>query len=452
MATDKSSKNSLQKDRPRQLTVSAVGDLIMGDRFSTYTDSRFVSLAKIIRDSDVRFVHLEGVICDDEGYPAPDARIYVRLKPFVADELAWIGANLVSCAHNHVMDFAAGGLLATIDNLNRAGLTHAGIGRNLAEARAPAYYYAPEGRVALISICSSFSPWCRAGDQNRDCVGRPGLNPLRFETRYVVDARAIKDLTRINTMLGWEKQREHQTKMGWGKSGSRDTMLTFGTGGFGQSAPQKFVLGDKPGIDTVVNESDANANIRSIKDAKKQADWVLVSLHSHESDTEMTTPARFYVSFAKRCIDAGADAVIGHGPHVLRGIEIYKGKPIFYSLGNFVFQNELMERQPADFYEVNRLNPAETTVPEAWDMVNRFADKPYYWDSICASFSFKGDKLKEVKLYPLSLFDEQRSHRGIPLLADKVLGKQIIEKMNALSAPYNTKIDFKDGIGFIRLT
>lgn len=51
-------------------------------------------------------------------------------------------------------------------------------------------------------------------------------------------------------------------------------------------------------------------------------------------------------------IDAGADVVAGHGPHVLRGIEMYTGRPMFYSLANFIFENGLVELQPADSYEL----------------------------------------------------------------------------------------------------
>lgn len=51
-------------------------------------------------------------------------------------------------------------------------------------------------------------------------------------------------------------------------------------------------------------------------------------------------------------IDASADVVVGHGPHVLRGIEVYKGRPIFYSLANFIVENDLVELQPADSYEL----------------------------------------------------------------------------------------------------
>ena len=60
-------------------------------------------------------------------------------------------------------------------------------------------------------------------------------------------------------------------------------------------------------------------------------------------------------------VDAGADMFVGHGPHVLRGVEIYKGKPILYSLGDFIFQNETLLRLPSENYETYDLGATATS-------------------------------------------------------------------------------------------
>ena len=109
-------------------------------------------------------------------------------------------------------------------------------------------------------------------------------------------------------------------------------------------------------------------------DARRQANWVVVTSHTHQGggnqfipgqagdkpgcmglyedacDESRYVPADALVTFARAAIDAGADAFYGHGPHVLRGIEIYQGKPIFYSLDDFLFQNETPPFQPWDNY------------------------------------------------------------------------------------------------------
>jgi len=356
------------------------------------------------------------------------------------------------------MDYSYEGLIDTIRNLDRVGLAHAGTGRNLTEARSPAYLTTAKGRVAMVTMCSYFSPWARATEQRRDMPGKPGLNPLRYETRYTVDARALTELKRIAEMLGLEKQKAAKVKTGmfWGPVPDSDTQFHFLNTDFVGIHYNKFVVGDKPGIDTEVIESDAKGNLKWIIDAKKQADWVIASIHSHEGDGEKVKPARFFQPFARACIDAGADAVLGHGPHVLRGIEIYKGKPIFYSLGNFIQQLEQVSREPAEFYERYGLDP-DATLQVAWDGFTQndtrgFAVEAISWESVVAKFSFDKGKLSEIKLYPITLgYGKSRAQRGLPLLANERLGKKIIDDMIRLSAPYGTKIDFKDGIGVVTL-
>src|SRR5699024_6698400 len=110
--------------------------------------------------------------------------------------------------------------------------------------------------------------------------------------------------------------------------------------------------GSPEGKETTPDERDLKRILKSISEAKRQADYVVVSIHAHEMEGEdKAEPAEFLKTFARACIDGGADSIVGHGPHILRGIEIYQGRPIFYSLGNFIFQNETVTHLPADFYD-----------------------------------------------------------------------------------------------------
>ena len=72
-----------------------------------------------------------------------------------------------------------------------------------------------------------------------------------------------------------------------------------------------------------------------IKQMKEEVDILVLSIHWGKERS--TKPRKQEIDLAKSCIDAGVDIVMGHHPHVLQGVEMYKGKPIFYSLGNFVF-------------------------------------------------------------------------------------------------------------------
>lgn len=75
-----------------------------------------------------------------------------------------------------------------------------------------------------------------------------------------------------------------------------------------------------------------------IKKAKRNADIIIISLHWGLQFEKLPLP--MYINFAHKLVEAGADLIIGHGPHVLQKIEKYKGKIIVYSLGNFIFDQE----------------------------------------------------------------------------------------------------------------
>lgn len=194
--------------------------------------------------------------------------------------------------------------------------------------------------------------------------------------------------------------------------------------------------------------------IEEIIEAKKQADVVLISLHAHETDTEDTKkPAMFIELFAKQCIDAGADGIIGHGPHELRGIEIYQGKPIFYSLGNFLFETETVEFQPSDAY-VNKKMPSDTKVGTYMDLRSKngssgYGILPEIWFSVMASWIMENGNVTEIKLYPISLgMDLPRSQKGVPIMTGD---ETVLTYLAELSAPYHTKIHIENGIGHIYL-
>jgi poly-gamma-glutamate synthesis protein (capsule biosynthesis protein) len=151
-------------------------------------------------------------------------------------------------------------------------------------------------------------------------------------------------------------------------------------------------------------------------------------------------------------VDAGADTYIIHGPHQLRGIEIYKGKPIFYSLGNFIFQNETNDNMPSDIYESfglgNTAMAADLNDARFKGGTVGFPASAVWFESVVAVPIFRGHRLVELKLYPIELgHGLPRSQRGTPRLANAELGKKIIERLTKLSAPFGTQIVFQNEIG-----
>jgi poly-gamma-glutamate synthesis protein (capsule biosynthesis protein) len=335
------------------------------------------------------------------------------------------------------MDYGIEGMRATSKILDEVGLVHAGVGENLALSRAPAYLETKHGRVALISCSSTFPQFFRAGEQRCDIKGRPGLNPLRYNTTYVVDPQFMNEVKRISSIL---------------KLNSSDSKESF------KFLGNRFITGDSPRIITTPNESDLKANIESIKEAKEQADLVLVSHHAHEGNGDIGVPAKFVVTFARACIDAGADVFIGHGPHALRGIEIYRGKPIFYSLGNFIFQSETIRFLPAESYEDYGLdsNSLRSDLRYARQEKEKrrigFSTNPIYWVSVIPQLTFRNGMLQGINLYPISLgFGKLIGKRGRPVIAKDVLGQRIINRLEKLSLPFGTKILNEDGVGVVEV-
>lgn len=443
----------------KKFTLAVTGDTILNRRISVYGEERFLSLIKIIRDADVAYTHFEMLIHDYDGpeiYPAAQAGgTWMRAPCFVADELKWAGFDIVSLASNHSMDYSYGGLFNTFKVLDKAGLVHAGTGRKLGEAKEPAYLETGKGRVALISMSSTFTSWAAAGEARRDIKGRPGLNPLRYY--HVVDSDTIETLKEVYSRVwGWEV-------MQYGK-----VWLFIPPGLYNKI--YKFVVGEKPRVYRVAEESDVEANLRSIKDARRQADYVLVHVHYHEWELGkgMEVPAEFIPPFARKCIDAGADAFIGQGAHTLRGIEIYKNKPIFYDPGDFLSMSITTTKLPADFYWNScygectpEMRGWEATPADAFDArilararARRLPERPpsEVRGAVVANCIF-GEKrrLAEMKLYPVTMIREPRSQTGRPILADAEMAKKIINYMRELSSPYGTEIEFKDGIGLVML-
>jgi poly-gamma-glutamate capsule biosynthesis protein CapA/YwtB (metallophosphatase superfamily) len=109
----------------------------------------------------------------------------------------------------------------------------------------------------------------------------------------------------------------------------------------------RLPAGTAPKILTFADREDLRALIEDIKAAKAKADFLAVSLHWGVHLVKGVL-ADYEAEVARAAIDVGAHAVLGHGPHVLKAIEIYRGKPIFYSLGNFCFDVPMSKLAPSD--------------------------------------------------------------------------------------------------------
>jgi poly-gamma-glutamate capsule biosynthesis protein CapA/YwtB (metallophosphatase superfamily) len=415
-------------------TLALTGDSIIMQRLSVFKEPEFTRLFDLIRGADAAFTNLETLFHDYEMPPAHESGgTWMRTDPPILKELVWAGFDLVSRANNHAGDFGTLGAQMTSRYVRDAGLVEAGVGNSLAEAREARFLETPRGRVALISAASTFTPHSRAGNTRGDMPARPGLSPLRFDTTYIVTPERLADLRRVASELSGNPP------------GTGDT-LNFGG--------RRYVAGAKPGTRTVPNKQDVEEIARVVKSAAALADIVIVSLHCHESGADRSQPADFIPIFAKAVIDAGADVFVGHGPHVLRGIEIYKGKPIFYSLSNFIFQNETVLRMPDDGYEQYTLSDDAQLadyLDARYDKDRRsFPADREYWDSVTVVTKWDGGKFVSAELHPITLgFQTPRSERGRPKLASGADAARILEMMTARSKVFGATLSVKNGVGIV---
>lgn len=433
----------------KNIRLLLAGDAMPARALKPFDEPAYTSLIDLVRSADAAFANLETTVREpSEGTPNLTQGTPMSTPPALLDELRWMGFGLVSCANNHATDYGDDGLLAMLAHLNHARLAHAGAGANLAEARKPAYLDTAAGRVALIAATTFYPHWTRAADQRPDALGRPGINPVDFATSYTIDDATFAALGKASQQLGLSQARTRQRAMFFSAAeapeDSADALTFLG---------QRFLRGNGFSVATKAKAPDVEANLRWIREAKRQADFVIFSLHNHEygaagaltaqTNVGMEEPASFVTDVAHAAIEAGADVVAGHGPHLTLGVDIYKGKPILYSLGNFIFQNDNVPVFPAESYQRfgldEKATPTDFLDARTGNETRGFPASVEYWHGIAATCDFRGGRLARLDLHPLDLrHGTPRAQRGRPMLAQGKVAATILERVKRLSQRYGT--------------
>ncbi|RWP36537.1 MAG: CapA family protein [Mesorhizobium sp.] len=418
-------------------TMVAVGDLIVSRALTNYQHTGFGDIVKILRDADVTFGNLEVNIFDIRSFNgSPQAEYggaYHLSLPEVGPDLKEMGFNIVGRANNHSLDWGVEGMRETSRVLDQNGIIHAGVGENLAQAGAARFLETARGRVAMLSFATTFAPMARAGDPAGEAPGRPGLNALRLAQNIIVPPDLLESLRSVRDVLP-----------GYRVVGRNPDQVVL--------AGVTFKAGDTAGYSYEADPRDVADILRNVRRGKQFSDFCIVTNHAHEPGGWCEEPADYEQSFARRLIDAGADAYVGHGPHRLRGIEIYKGRPIFYSLGNF-FEDDLGTPSGADMFDEYAKDPRVDTDAEVKvaEMASGFTD-PIFYESIVTVSRFEQNQLTELLLYPIELGHSKRfADRGIPHLATGSQARGILERLQKHSEPFGTKITIEHSIGMIRL-
>ncbi|NJD20251.1 MAG: hypothetical protein FIA95_13345 [Gemmatimonadetes bacterium] len=424
-------------------TLAAAGDALITRQVGMFgNDPAFMALVEPIRAADAAVVNLEVNLFrlwEFKGYPqAENGGNYELGPPEAATDMKWMGFDMFNMATNHTTDYGVEGMFETMRLLDALNLVYAGVGMTAGEAAQAKYYETPKGRFALIGLAASFSTMARAADPRPEVKGRPGLNALRTTSVNQLAPAQMADLRKLVQATGARVPESETAPVRFGGA--------------------TFIQGPENGTLTTVNAVDEERILRAVRNAARQADHAVVYAHSHSMGSETGPAPEHMRTFIKKCLDAGADAFVISGPHTLRGFEVYNGKPIFYSLGDFFMQNETIEPVPTDMFEPEGLG-IEALAADYYDARSRLDPKTglataYYpanqaaWESVVPVATFVGHKVTRITFYPVDIgFRVPRPHQGTPRLADPELGRKILERFAKLSEVYGTKIVIRDGVG-----
>ena len=253
------------------ITLLGTGDILI-DREDPATI--FQHVAAVLKSADITFANSEQTFAEG-GYPIRGHGTNSESRNLPAFLAA--GFDIISLANNHTLDWGKEVLLETLENLKKAGLPYVGAGKNIEEARRPVILERKGNRVGFLAF-SSVHPKGYEAEPDK-----PGLNPIRIWTIY--------------------EQTDYQP-------------------------------GTPPRIVTIPYKEDLAAMVASIEELKRESDVVIVSMHWGQHIIPRIIPD-YCIEVGHAAVDAGADLVLGTHTHIGKGIEVYKGKAIFYSTGNF---------------------------------------------------------------------------------------------------------------------
>lgn len=423
------------------MKFTAVGDALIQQRIPKGYEG-FEKVRGFIERGDAKFFNLETTLnyvgeCFSSQF---SGGTYMRTNPENFGDMLDYGFNMTSFNNNHTMDFSYEGMLKTMEYIKKYDVVQSGVGRNLSEASAPNYLDTPNGRVALISVNTTFEPCMMAGEQSRRFPGRPGINGLRHSETLVVSKQDFELIKKISEKTGVNEEEKLNISQGY-SSETEDGIFEMGQ--------IRFALGDKAGRVMQANAEDMNRVLKAIFEAQLQANHIIISVHSHEmTGSSLETPPDFLVEFTHRCIDAGAHAIIGHGPHLLRPIEVYKKRPIFYSLGDFVLQLYSVAAAPEEFYKKQGLTSDATVHKLLKKRSNNFKrglmEDKVMAESVVPYWEMEDGKLTKLELLPVTCYNnENKSLAGLPVAAEDT---QFVQRLAKMSKPYGVKMDLVDGI------
>lgn len=361
------------------IEIALVGDIFLQQTLPE--SSELAEVSALLKSADIAFGNLETPV--STGGEPIEKWINMRMRPSLLDDVMAMGFQVLTLANNHMMDFGARGFADTLTHLAQRGLTTVGAGQNIDEAWQAKIMRAGGVDVAFLGAASTLGPMSAAGPQ------RPGVAPIHISESYAIDPAASMEQP-----------------------------------------------GSAPYVHTRAWQEDVDRALMAIKRVRDDADLIVMAMHwgvpPFWRSRFQDGLAEYQTEVGQALIDAGADVIVGHHPHSLQEVEIYNGKPIFYSLGNFVFHHN---QGPVTETPVSRNAPYRMTS----------ARRDRNWsESLIVVAQLDDEGEIAYRLVPVLLDDQ-----GNPALLKGAAARTLIERLDAMSP--NARVSHRDGLGHLQL-
>ncbi len=354
-------------------TIALVGDLFLQQPLPDTPALGEVGAA--LRSADIAFGNLEAPVSARGA--ATEKWINMRMPPDLLDDIKRLGFNMLTLANNHLFDYGEVAFFDTLRYLDKRELRFVGAGADLDAAWRAEIVETGGLRIAFLGGCSTLGPGSAATPD------RPGVAPIHIAESYHIDAAASLEQP-----------------------------------------------GSAPYVHTRAWTSDLQRACKAVADASANADCVIVALHWGVPPTWRSRfqdgLADYQIEVGHALVEAGADLIVGAHPHSLQEVEVWRGVPIFYSLGNFVFHHNRGARE----------TPVSRHAPYSLNIKRR--DR--IWSETIILLAEVAEDAVHCKLLPV-LLDED----GNPQLLHGDEARAVIERLAVLSP--KAALHYHDGVG-----
>ncbi len=410
---------------PNAFTIAVTGQSLIKHDIRSIDTPGFQAICSLLRQVDLAFTNFESTILGSHGGWPLKGSFFGCSQPVVLDTLQTLGFRALSLSNNHAFDLGPSGILSTIEEVERRGFLHAGIGRNHTAAAHAARGTFGGKRVALVAMDGGPGPdFMYAADAAMGRAERPGVNRLKITKVVDVDADTFEQLRILRDNIGY-------TPMDLGNDNQPDDTPQIEAESELCIARAVFRRADRISKNVKVDDQSLSRNLAAITSAADDGCLVIAYLHHHHWESVWSDVPDWVGDVARQCIDAGAAMFVSHGAPVLQPLEIYRGRPIFYSLGNFIFHVK-SEKSPWRAREV--------------------------WESVVGLCSFSDNGvLTGINFYPVIIGGTQAANCNDlerRLAPERVHGKdaeRILQRFREASGRIGTQIEMANDTGYLNM-